>query len=60
MLGQARQKYLLLDATKFNKVRHEKICRLAEIGNLVSDRSPKGRLRTALDKAAVTVHIETG
>jgi DeoR/GlpR family transcriptional regulator of sugar metabolism len=59
MLGQARQKYLLLDATKFNKVRHEKICRLAEIGNLVSDRRPKGRLRTALDKAAVTVHVET-
>ncbi len=59
MLGQAEQNYLLLDATKFNKARHEKICRLAEIGNLVSDRRPKGRLRTALDRASVTLHVET-
>lgn len=57
MLRQAKRSYLLLDSSKFNVLRHELVCPLKEIGDLVTDRRPSGALRTALNKAAVKVDL---
>jgi DeoR/GlpR family transcriptional regulator of sugar metabolism len=57
MLRQAKRKYLLLDASKFNSARHELICPLGEIDELITDRGPRGALRVALNKAAVTIEL---
>jgi DeoR/GlpR family transcriptional regulator of sugar metabolism len=57
MLQQAKISYLLLDSSKFNKVRHELVCSLDEIGALVTDQAPEGALRSALDRASVMIHV---
>ena len=57
MLRQAERSYLLLDGSKFDIVRHELVCPLTEIDELVTDRRPRGALRTALARAAVAVQV---
>jgi DeoR/GlpR family transcriptional regulator of sugar metabolism len=57
MLRQAKRSYLLLDSSKFNVLRHELVCPLKEIGELITDRRPGGALRTALAKAEVEVEV---
>ena len=57
MLGQAKRSYLLLDSSKFNALRHELVCPLGEIDEIVTDRRPGGALRTELKKAAVEVTV---
>lgn len=57
MLRQAKRKYLLLDASKFNSLRHELICPLGEIDELITDRRPSGTVRAGLVNAAVTIKV---
>jgi len=57
MLRQAKRNYLLLDASKFNALRHELICPLGEIDGLITDRRPAGAVRAALVDAAVTIKV---
>jgi len=57
MLRQAKRNYLLLDASKFNALRHELICPLSEIDELITDRRPGGAVRAALVDAAVSVNV---
>ena len=57
MLRQAKRAYLLLDGSKFNALRHELVCPLGEINELVTDRQPRGALRSALAKAAVDIRL---
>lgn len=59
MLRQAKRCYLLLDSSKFNVLRHELVCPLSDIGELVTDRRPTGALRAALKKAGVEVDVVT-
>lgn len=57
MLQQAKRSYLLLDSTKFNVLRHELVCPLEEISELITDRRPTGTLRAALARAAVQIDV---
>lgn len=57
MLGQAGRGHLLLDASKFDKLRNDLICPLREIDDLVTDRTPQGPLASALAEAGVTLHV---
>jgi DeoR/GlpR family transcriptional regulator of sugar metabolism len=57
MLQQAKRKYLLLDCSKFNALRHELICPLREIDELITNRRPDSTLRSALVKAAVAIKV---
>ena len=57
MLGQAKTRFLLLDASKFGGLRHELICPLSGIDGLVTDRAPGHRLHAALERAAVSTHV---
>ncbi|HEX9771705.1 MAG TPA: DeoR/GlpR family DNA-binding transcription regulator [Kiloniellales bacterium] len=57
MLRQAKRCYLLLDSSKFNVLRHELVCPLGEISELITDRRPSGALRAALTKAAVKIDV---
>lgn len=57
MLRQARTSYLLLDAGKFNELRHELVCPLNKVDELVTDRAPKGALRSALGRASVSIRV---
>lgn len=57
MLQHAKGKYLLLDSSKFNSLRHELVCPLGEIDELITDRRPGGRLRSALVEAAVAIKV---
>ncbi len=57
MLEQAKQRCLLLDASKFGAIRHELICPLTNIDELVTDRKPSDWLYSALHQASVTTHI---
>jgi DeoR/GlpR family transcriptional regulator of sugar metabolism len=57
MLRQAKRSYLLLDSSKFNVLRHDLICPLREIGEVITDRRPGGRLRSELIKAGVDVNV---
>ena len=57
MLRQAKRKYLLLDGSKFNALRHELVCPLGDINELITDRRPTKALHAALTKAAVAVTV---
>lgn len=57
ILRQTERTFLLLDGSKFNIVRHELLCPLAEIDQLVTDRRPSGTLGGALAEAAVAVEM---
>lgn len=57
MLQQAARSYLLLDSSKFNVLRHELICPLLEIDEIITDRRPSGALRSALAKAEVAIKV---
>ena len=57
MLRQAERSYLLLDSSKFNVLRHELVCPLGEIDEIVTDRRPASPLRAELTKAAVEVTV---
>ena len=59
MLHQAERSYLLLDSSKFNELRHELVCPLDDIDEIVTDRRPASPLRAALAKAAVEVTVAT-
>ena len=57
MLQQAKRGYLLLDGSKFNVLRHEVVCPLDGIDELITDQRPGGTLRSALTKADVEVRV---
>jgi len=57
MLQQAKRRYLLLDGSKFGALRHELVCPLSEINELITDRRPDGALRSALADAAVAIKV---
>jgi DeoR/GlpR family transcriptional regulator of sugar metabolism len=56
MLGQAKRSYLL-DSSKFDVLRHELVCPLGEIDEIVTDSRPDGALRAELTNAAVEVTV---
>lgn len=57
MLSQAKRGYLLLDSSKFGVLRHQLICPLNEIDELITDRPPGEALAAALAKAAVKTRV---
>lgn len=57
MLQQAKYGYLLLDSSKFDVLRHEVVCPLGEIDELVTERRPAGSLDAALNEAKVAVNL---
>jgi DeoR/GlpR family transcriptional regulator of sugar metabolism len=57
MLEQAKQRYLLLDASKFGVIRHELICPLTNVDVLVTDREPNDWLSSALNQASVATRV---
>lgn len=57
MLAQAERRHLLIDAGKFGAVRHELICPLADLDELVTDQPPGERLAAALDTAKVVTRL---
>ena len=57
MLRQAKRGYLLLDGSKFGVLRHERVCPLNEIDELITDRKLGNKLRAALTKAGVMSRI---
>jgi len=57
MLRQAERSYLLLDSSKFNVLRHELVCPLVEIDEIITDRRPSGVLRSALAKTDVAIKV---
>ena len=60
MLRQAKSRTLLLDGSKFDVLRHELVCPLDEINELITDRHPDGELDSALKAAAVRVIVASG
>ena len=56
MLARAHHRTLLVDHSKFNRSMLDLICPLQELSEVVVDRTPSGKLRTALKQAGVTVH----
>jgi len=57
MLARAEQNVLLLDHTKFERMNLEVICPLRQIGRMITDRLPAGRLRKALAAAGTEVLV---
>jgi DeoR/GlpR family transcriptional regulator of sugar metabolism len=57
MLDRARRRVLLVDATKFDEAHLEVVCPLARLTDLVTDRSPAGRLAQALGAAGTALLI---
>jgi DeoR/GlpR family transcriptional regulator of sugar metabolism len=59
MLARARRRMLLVDHSKFNRTMLDLICPLRDLSDVIVDRAPSGKLRTALNRAGVTVHGAT-
>jgi DeoR/GlpR family transcriptional regulator of sugar metabolism len=57
MLERARRGILLVDHSKFGQTRHEIICALAELDDLVSDDPPPRPLAKAIAQAEVALHL---
>ena len=57
MLSQAKRGCLLLDSSKFEVLRHQLICPLNGIDELITDRRPGEALAAALAKAAIEIHV---
>ena len=57
MLARAEQTILLLDHSKFDRMNLEVICPLRQIGRMVTDRIPAGRLRKALASAGTEISV---
>lgn len=57
MIGQAKQSYLLVDSSKFDLVRHELVCPLKAIDEVITDLRPAAELRAELKKAAVDLTV---
>jgi DeoR/GlpR family transcriptional regulator of sugar metabolism len=57
MLERAHRGILLVDHSKFEQPRHEIICALAELDDLVSDDPPPRALADAIALAEVTLHV---
>lgn len=57
MMKQSRTTTVLVDSTKLDKIALAKICDLHEIDRLITEYPVSDRLRTALDRANVDVHI---
>lgn len=56
MLTRAHHRMLLVDHSKFNRTMLDLICPLRDLSDIVVDRAPIGKLRTALKQAGVNVH----
>ena len=57
MLARAEQTILLLDHSKFDRMNLEVICPLRQIGRMVTDRIPAGRLKKALASAGTEISV---
>lgn len=57
MLARSRDNLLLVDRSKFGRLSLEVICPLADIGRVVSDAAPEGKLAVALERAGVAVVV---
>lgn len=57
MIERANRRALLLDASKFGLVRHERVCPLDAIHDLYTDTRPPARLAAALKRAGVALHL---
>ena len=57
MLARAQRRILLVDHSKYNRTMLDLVCPLEDLSDVVVDQAPGGRLRTALTRADVTVHI---
>jgi DeoR/GlpR family transcriptional regulator of sugar metabolism len=57
MLVQAKERVLLVDQTKFERVVLTQVCALAQIGRLVTDGTPPPELRRALAEAGVEIIV---
>jgi DeoR/GlpR family transcriptional regulator of sugar metabolism len=57
MMASSKQRTLLIDATKYNRIHIEIICALREIGEIVTDRKPSFYIAEALRKSGVRLHL---
>jgi DeoR/GlpR family transcriptional regulator of sugar metabolism len=57
MLAQAKERIVLADQTKFERVALTQVGALAQISRLVTDAAPPAELRRALDEAGVEVIV---
>ncbi|WP_092962219.1 DeoR/GlpR family DNA-binding transcription regulator [Falsiroseomonas stagni] len=57
MLARATRRILLADSEKFGREVLERICPMAELTDLVTDRAPEGALARALAEAGVAVTV---
>lgn len=55
MIARAKRRVLLLDSSKFDVVRYERVCAIGEIDDLVTERPPPARLAAAARRAGVAV-----
>lgn len=56
MLARAQSRVLLVDHSKFDRKMLDLVCPLFDLTDIVVDRKPRGKLRTALKRAGVAVH----
>jgi DeoR/GlpR family transcriptional regulator of sugar metabolism len=57
MMEGTQRRMLLVDAGKFDAVHLERICPLADLTDIVSDRAPRGPLAEAVRAAGVKLHL---
>ncbi|MBX9594852.1 MAG: DeoR/GlpR transcriptional regulator, partial [Roseomonas sp.] len=57
MLARATRRILLADSEKFGREVLKRICPMAELTDLVTDRAPDGALARALAEAGVAVTV---
>jgi DeoR/GlpR family transcriptional regulator of sugar metabolism len=57
MLARATRRVLLADSEKFDRAVLERICPMAELTDLITDRPPDGALARALQEAGVAVTV---
>jgi DeoR/GlpR family transcriptional regulator of sugar metabolism len=55
MIQNSRAAYALVDSSKFDVTVARRICRLAELTGIITDRSPSGRLKVALREQGLDV-----
>lgn len=56
MIERCQRRILLIDHSKFNKPRHELVCPLGDLDDVVADAEPQDELRDALRAAEVSLH----
>jgi DeoR/GlpR family transcriptional regulator of sugar metabolism len=57
MLPQAKERILLIDHSKFDRIALTQVCTLSEINRIVTDLAPSAEIRTALEEAGIDLIV---